>query len=167
MTFLPFRPGAVAHPSVLALPHEDPVACVRCALSLVEHRADHCVAIGIQGQGPLRSARNAADHLGSAHSSGATRLGAHEYEAALAFHAGTVATHGGDEVACPCKLDRRCANAIEPGRQHLHVVGSGVGKTLIGDRLLIKHRAYGFHSAAALIAMVFLCCSAIEIRLPL
>ena len=31
---------------------------------------------------------------------------------------------------------------------------------------VIKHRAYGFHSAAALIAMVFLCCSAIEIRLP-
>jgi transposase len=32
---------------------------------------------------------------------------------------------------------------------------------------VIKHRAYGFHSAAALIAMVFLCCSAIEIRLPI
>ena len=31
---------------------------------------------------------------------------------------------------------------------------------------VIKHRAYGFHSAAALIAMVFLCCSAIEITLP-
>ena len=31
---------------------------------------------------------------------------------------------------------------------------------------VIKHRAYGFHSADALIAMVFLCCSAIEIRLP-
>ena len=32
---------------------------------------------------------------------------------------------------------------------------------------VIKHRAYGFHSAAALIAMVFLCCSAIEITLPI
>jgi transposase len=32
---------------------------------------------------------------------------------------------------------------------------------------VIKHRAYGFHSAAALIAMVFLCCSGIQITLPL
>jgi transposase len=31
----------------------------------------------------------------------------------------------------------------------------------------IKHRAYGFHSAAALIAMVFLCCSNIGITLPI
>jgi transposase len=32
---------------------------------------------------------------------------------------------------------------------------------------VIKHRAYGFHSAAALIAMIFLCCTAIEIDLPI
>jgi transposase len=32
---------------------------------------------------------------------------------------------------------------------------------------VIKHRAYGFHSAAALIAMVFLCCSDIVITLPI
>ena len=31
---------------------------------------------------------------------------------------------------------------------------------------VIKHRAYGFHSAAALIAMVFLCCSALRVTLP-
>ena len=31
---------------------------------------------------------------------------------------------------------------------------------------VIKHRAYGFHSAATLIAMVFLCCSSIQITLP-
>lgn len=31
---------------------------------------------------------------------------------------------------------------------------------------VIKHRAYGFHSAAALIAMVFLCCTKIPIDLP-
>lgn len=31
---------------------------------------------------------------------------------------------------------------------------------------VIKHRAYGFHSAAALIAMVYLCCSHITIPLP-
>jgi transposase len=31
---------------------------------------------------------------------------------------------------------------------------------------LISHRAYGFHSADALIAMVYLCCSGIQIPLP-
>jgi len=31
---------------------------------------------------------------------------------------------------------------------------------------VIKHRAYGFHSAAALIAMVFLCCSGIQVPTP-
>jgi transposase len=32
---------------------------------------------------------------------------------------------------------------------------------------LISHRSYGFHSAAALIALVYLCCGGIEIGLPL
>ena len=32
---------------------------------------------------------------------------------------------------------------------------------------MIKHRAYGFHSAAALIAMVFLCCSGIQVTMPI
>ena len=32
---------------------------------------------------------------------------------------------------------------------------------------VIKHRAYGFHSAAALIAMVFLCCTKLAINLPI
>jgi transposase len=32
---------------------------------------------------------------------------------------------------------------------------------------IIKHRAYGVHSAAALIAMVFLCCSGILVPMPL
>lgn len=31
---------------------------------------------------------------------------------------------------------------------------------------LISHRAYGFHSADALIAMIYLCCSGIQIALP-
>ena len=31
---------------------------------------------------------------------------------------------------------------------------------------LISHRAYGFHSADALIAMVYLCCAGIQIELP-
>ena len=31
---------------------------------------------------------------------------------------------------------------------------------------LISHRAHGFHSADALIAMVYLCCAGIEIPLP-
>ena len=32
---------------------------------------------------------------------------------------------------------------------------------------VIKHRAYGFHSAAALIAMVYLCCTRLTVRLPI
>jgi len=32
---------------------------------------------------------------------------------------------------------------------------------------VLKHRAYGFHSAAALIAIVFLCCTNIAIKLPI
>jgi hypothetical protein len=31
---------------------------------------------------------------------------------------------------------------------------------------LLSHRAYGFHSADALIAMIYLCCAAIQIELP-
>ena len=31
---------------------------------------------------------------------------------------------------------------------------------------LISHRAYGFHSAEALIAMIYLCCAGIQIPLP-
>ncbi|MSP16962.1 MAG: ISL3 family transposase, partial [Myxococcales bacterium] len=31
---------------------------------------------------------------------------------------------------------------------------------------VLKHRAYGFHSAAALIAMIFLCCTKISVELP-
>jgi hypothetical protein len=32
---------------------------------------------------------------------------------------------------------------------------------------VIKHRAYGFYSAAALIAMICLCCSRVIVRLPM
>jgi transposase len=32
---------------------------------------------------------------------------------------------------------------------------------------VLKHRAYGFHSAAALIAMIFLCCSNLPLTLPI
>lgn len=32
---------------------------------------------------------------------------------------------------------------------------------------VLKHRAYGFHSAAALIAMIFLCCTHLHLELPI
>lgn len=32
---------------------------------------------------------------------------------------------------------------------------------------VLKHRAYGFHSAAALIAMIFLCCTSLDVTLPI
>ena len=31
---------------------------------------------------------------------------------------------------------------------------------------LISHRSFGFHSAAALIALVYLCCAGVTIELP-
>src|SRR5206468_723852 len=31
---------------------------------------------------------------------------------------------------------------------------------------MLKHRAYGFHTAAALIAMIFLCCTKLSLGLP-
>ena len=31
---------------------------------------------------------------------------------------------------------------------------------------VLKHRAYGFHSAAALIAMIYLTCTKLSIELP-
>ena len=31
---------------------------------------------------------------------------------------------------------------------------------------LLSHRAYGFHSANALIAMIYLCCGGVQIALP-
>ena len=31
---------------------------------------------------------------------------------------------------------------------------------------LISHRSFGFHSAAPLIALIYLCCGGIEIELP-
>ena len=31
---------------------------------------------------------------------------------------------------------------------------------------VLKHRAYGFHSAAALIALVYLCCARVPVNLP-
>ena len=31
---------------------------------------------------------------------------------------------------------------------------------------LISHRAYGFHSANALIAMIYLCCAGVQIAIP-
>ena len=31
---------------------------------------------------------------------------------------------------------------------------------------VLKRRAYGFHSAAALIAMIFLCCTNLHVELP-
>ncbi len=32
---------------------------------------------------------------------------------------------------------------------------------------VIKHRAYGFHSSSALAAMVFLCCTDLQLKLPI
>jgi transposase len=59
-------------------------------------------------------------------------------------------------------------------RQHKHGVLAAIQLGLSNGRLealnskvrLISHRAYGFHSADALIAMIYLCCAGIQIALP-
>lgn len=59
-------------------------------------------------------------------------------------------------------------------RQHKHGVLAAIELGINNGRLealnskirLISHRAYGFHSADALIAMVYLCCAGITIALP-
>lgn len=45
-------------------------------------------------------------------------------------------------------------------------VSNGPLESLNGRISMLKHRAFGFHSAAALIAMIFLCCTRLPIRLP-
>ena len=59
-------------------------------------------------------------------------------------------------------------------RQHKQGVLAAVRLQINNGRLealnskvrLLSHRAYGFHSAAALIAMIYLCCAGIQIALP-
>ena len=59
-------------------------------------------------------------------------------------------------------------------RKHKQGVLAAIELGLSNERLealnskirLISHRAYGFHSADALIAMIYLCCAGITIALP-
>jgi len=59
-------------------------------------------------------------------------------------------------------------------RQHKQGVLAAIELEISNGRLealnskvrLISHRAYGFHSATALIAMIYLCCAGIQIALP-
>ena len=46
-------------------------------------------------------------------------------------------------------------------------LSNGALESLNGRISMLKHRAFGFHSAAALISMVFLCCTNLPIRLPI
>ena len=45
-------------------------------------------------------------------------------------------------------------------------LSNGRLEALNGKVRLLSHRAYGFHSADALIAMIYLCCAGITIALP-
>jgi transposase len=67
--------------------------------------------------------------------------------------------------------DRRAARTI---RRHRDGILAAIRLGLTNGRLeglngrirLISHRSFGFHSAAPLIAPVYLCCTAIVIALP-
>jgi transposase len=48
-----------------------------------------------------------------------------------------------------------------------HGVSNGRLEGLNNKIGVLKHRAYAFHSAAALIAMVYLCCSQLPLALPI
>lgn len=45
-------------------------------------------------------------------------------------------------------------------------LSNGMMEGLNNKIAVLKHRAYGFHSAAALIAMIFLCCTKLHVELP-
>ena len=45
-------------------------------------------------------------------------------------------------------------------------ISNGRLEALNSKARLLSHRAYGFHSANALIAMIYLCCTGIQIALP-
>lgn len=59
-------------------------------------------------------------------------------------------------------------------RQHRQGILAAIEHGLSNGRLeglnnkvrLLSHRAFGFHSAEALLALVYLCCSGIELKLP-
>ena len=59
-------------------------------------------------------------------------------------------------------------------RLHRHGILAAISLGLTNGRLeglnsrirLISHRSFGFHSAAPLIALVYLCCSGVKIPLP-
>lgn len=71
------------------------------------------------------------------------------------------------------KLDPfvKLARAI---RLHRHGILAAIALGLINGRLeglnsrirLISHRSFGFHSAGPVIALVYLCCAGITIKLP-
>jgi transposase len=46
-------------------------------------------------------------------------------------------------------------------------VSSGRLESINAKIDVLKRRAFGFHSAAALIAMVFLCCTKLHVELPI
>lgn len=46
-------------------------------------------------------------------------------------------------------------------------LSNGMMEGLNNKIAVLKHRAYGFHSAAALIAMIFLCCTKLHVELPI
>ena len=57
------------------------------------------------------------------------------------------------------------ANRERPGRDRTRTQHSKL-EGLNSKIRLINHRGYGHHSAAALIAMIYLCCGGLTIQLP-
>ena len=63
---------------------------------------------------------------------------------------------------------------LGPCGQHRQGILAAIEHGLSNGRLeglnnkvrLLSHRAFGFHSAEALLALVYLCCSGIELELP-
>jgi hypothetical protein len=60
------------------------------------------------------------------------------------------------------KLDRDRLD----GLRSIGVDENGRLEALNSKVRLLSHRAYGFHSADGLIAMIYLCCAGIQIALP-
>lgn len=87
----------------------------------------------------------------------------------------TAATHMESWLAWACRSKLRpFVKLARTIRAHRAGILAAIDLGLSNGRLeglnnkigMLKHRAYGFHSAAALIAMIFLCCTKLSIGLP-
>ena len=81
------------------------------------------------------------------------------------FHVVQLGGKAVDEVRCD-EYNRHGRSSSGEGKWIKGNLSNGRLEALNSKVKLLSHRAYGFHSAEALIAMIYLCCAGITIALP-